>query len=52
MRNRKKQKEMRKIREAQLAMRDSCGIKDPTPYYAVKNIINEEKAKAGKEGAA
>lgn len=40
MRDRKKQRKMRKIRkEEKLDTRNSFGIADPTPYLAVKNII-------------
>ena len=31
-------------REEKLDLVDFCGIKDPTPYEAVKNIINRERA--------
>ena len=34
------------IREQLLDTRDFCGIKDPTPYEAVKNIIRKERAAA------
>ncbi len=45
MRNRAKQREMRRKygREEKLNLYDICGIKDPTPYEAVKNIIRENK---------
>ena len=45
MRNRKKQQEMIKAkvtkvsREEKLDLFDFCGIKDPTPFEAVKNMI-------------
>lgn len=32
------------IREEKLDLVDYCGIKDPTPYEAVKNIIRRERA--------
>lgn len=32
--------------EEKLDLHDYCGIKDPTPYLAVKNIIDQEKAEA------
>ena len=32
------------IREEKLDLVDYCGIKDPTPYLAVKNIIRRERA--------
>ena len=31
-------------REEKLDLYDICGIKDPTPYEAVNNIIRENKA--------
>ena len=53
MRNRKVQREMRRMygkgafsNEEKLDLHDYCGIKDPTPYLAVKNIIDQEKAEA------
>ena len=45
MRNRKKQQELIKTRATKLCMEekldlhDYCGIKDPTPFEAVKNMI-------------
>ena len=46
MRNRKKQQELIKAKvvkpvslEEKLDLYDYCGIKDPTPYEAVKNMI-------------
>ena len=32
-------------REELLDRRDFCGISDPTPYQAVKNIVNQQKQK-------
>jgi hypothetical protein len=32
--------------EEQIDLIDYCGIKDPTPYLAVKNIIRKERAAA------
>ena len=43
MKNRARQRENRKIKEEMLDLRDMCGIKDPTPYEAVKEIIRELK---------
>lgn len=45
MRNRKVQREVRRQvgREEKLDLHDFCGMKDPTPYEAVKNIIREDK---------
>ena len=48
MRNRKKQRILRKIKEKGLSPRDETGLLDPTPYEAVKRIIEEEKAKIKK----
>ena len=47
MRNRKVQREVRRTvgREEKLDLNDYCGIKDPTPYEAVKRIIKEEQLK-------
>ena len=46
MRDRKKQHERRKLKRQLLAMRNSCGVVDPTPYYAVKNMLEEQRKKA------
>ena len=45
MRNRKVQREMRRTvgREEKLDLHDYCGIKDPTPYEAVKKMIRADK---------
>ena len=43
MRNRKEQRRLRKAREEKLELRDFCGIRDPTPYEAVKHIIQQEQ---------
>ena len=41
---RNKDREIREgIREEKLDLIDYCGIKDPTPYEAVKNIIRKER---------
>ena len=47
MRNRRVQREMRRSfgKEEIIDLYDFCGIKDPTPYQAVKNIVKEDKAK-------
>ena len=36
----------RKQKEEKLDLIDYCGIKDPTPYEAVKNIIRQERTQA------
>lgn len=33
-------------KEEMLDLHDYCGIKDPTPYLAVRNIIRKERAQA------
>lgn len=48
MKNRAKIKATRRevaafTKEEKLELRDYCGIKDPTPYEAVKNIIRENR---------
>lgn len=45
MRNRKVQREMRRNygKEEKLDLIDSFGIKDPTPYEAVMNLIRQER---------
>ena len=45
MKNRKKQRHNRKIKEQMLDRKDMCGLNDPTPYEAVKEIIKEFKKK-------
>lgn len=53
MRNRKKQQELIKKKarkfymEEKLELRDYCGIKDPTPFEAVKNMIRRGESAAG-----
>ena len=42
MKNRDRQRENRRRKEEKLELRDFCGIKDPTPFEAVKNIIRKE----------
>ena len=43
MKKRDKQRANRKIKEEMLNHKDMCGINDPTPYGAVKDIIKEFK---------
>lgn len=45
MKNRKKQRHNRIIKEEMIDRKDMCGINDPTPYEAVKEIIKEFKTK-------
>ena len=49
MRNRKIQRMLRKSGEKGLSRRDTAGVLDLTPYEAVKNIIQKEKAAAIRE---
>lgn len=53
MRNRKVQRKVRRMvgKEEKLDLVDYCGIKDPTPYEAVKNIIRRERAANRKQPA-
>lgn len=48
MRNRKVQRQMRRKhgKEVKLNLVDSFGIKDPTPYEAVRNLIKQERMAA------
>lgn len=56
MRNRKEQQRLIKAKvskEEKLYLYDYCGIKDPTPYEAVKNMIRRgESAARSATGAA
>ena len=55
MRDRKKQHERRKLKRQMIAMRNACGVVDPTPYYAVKHMLEEQSKKSksfNKKGAA
>ena len=45
MKTRNKQRANRKIKEEMLNHKDMCGISDPTPYEAVKDIIKEFRRK-------
>ena len=45
MKNRKKQRHNRRIKEELLDRKDMCGLNAPTPYEAVKEIIKEFKKK-------
>ena len=48
MRDRKKQRLLRKTKEKGLSPKDQVGIPDPTPFEAVKRIIKKEKLGIGK----
>ena len=39
MKNRNRQRHNRRVKEEMLDLRDMCGVKDSTPYEAVKEII-------------
>lgn len=55
MRDRTKQRENRKLKRQMIAMRNACGVVDPTPYYAVKHMLEEQSRKAkscNKKGVA
>ena len=41
MKARDRQRANRRLKEEMLELRDTCGVKDPTPYDAVKDIIKE-----------
>lgn len=43
MKNRTKQRHNRRIKEEMLNLKNECGVKDPTPYEAVNEIIKEFK---------
>ncbi len=49
MKNRERQRLNKKIKEQRLALKDICGVNDPTPYEAVKNIILQENSKNRKQ---
>lgn len=46
MKNRVRQRENRRKKEERIAMQDYCGIKNPTPFSAVKSIVAKEKGGA------
>lgn len=41
MKSRERQRANRRTKEELLNLRDECGVKDPTPYEAVKELLNE-----------
>lgn len=41
MKNRMRQRVNRRLKEELLDLKDMCGVNDPTPYEAVKEIVNE-----------
>lgn len=42
MKNRNRQRHNRRVKEEMLDLRNMCGIMDPTPYEAVKEMIIKE----------
>lgn len=50
MKSRKRQRLNRRIKQELLDLRDSCGVKDPTPYEAVKEMIKELRTDYEKKG--
>ncbi|MBR0341651.1 MAG: hypothetical protein IJH64_05320 [Oscillospiraceae bacterium] len=50
MRNRRTQRKVRKFygSEEKIDLVDHCGIKDPTPYEAVRNLIKQERAESAR----
>lgn len=45
MKKREKQRNNRRIKEEMLNYKDICGLNDPTPHEAVKELIKEFKKK-------
>ena len=43
MRDRSRQRANRRMKQEFLSMRNDMGIKDLTPYYAVKHMVEQEK---------
>ena len=43
MKNRDRQRHNRRVKEELLDLRNMSGVKDPTPYEAVKEMIEENK---------
>lgn len=43
MRDRSRQRANRRTKQEFLSMRNDMGIKDPTPYHAVKHMVEQEK---------
>ena len=41
MKSRERQRANRRLKEELLDLKDSCGVNDPTPYEAVRGIIQE-----------
>ena len=45
MKNRDRQRHNRQVKEEMLEIKNMCGVNDPTPYEAIKEIIKEFKHK-------
>ncbi len=45
MKNRDRQRYNRRIKEEMIKMKDSCGVNDPTPHEAVKDLVKSFKHK-------
>ena len=41
MKSRERQRANRRLKEELLDLKDSCGVNDPTPFEAVREIIQE-----------
>ncbi len=39
MKNRERQRHNRKVKEELIKLKDSCGVNDPTPHEAVKELV-------------
>lgn len=46
MKNRERQRANRRMKQEYLSIRNSVGILDPTPYQAVKHMVDLEKINA------
>lgn len=51
MKTRAKQRANRKLKLVMLDRRDACGVKDPTPYEAVKEMIEEGRRNKGRRAS-
>lgn len=51
MKDRTRQRINRRIKEQMLDLRNECGVNDPTPYEAVREIVNElrKRSERGKK---
>jgi len=52
MRDRKKQRLLRKTKEKGLSPKDETGLPDPTPFEAVRRIVEKEKKAIAEDGPA